>query len=129
VLTAIYPDSSSHEIGSVTTDMSGMFKKLWTPPAEGEYTIIATFGGTDGYYPSYAETAIGVGAAPSPSVTPTAPPTSPGVTTTPPTPASPSPPPTPPSGPGGTETIIIAAAAVVIIIAVAAAAIYLRRRK
>jgi len=128
VLTATYPDGTSHEIGSVTTDMSGMFKKLWTPPAEGEYTLVATFGGTDGYWPSYAETAIGVGAAPSPSIQPTAPPTSPAVTTPPPTSPSVTVAPTPP-GAISAETVIIAVAAVVIIIAVAAAAIYLRRRK
>ena len=50
-------------IGTVTSDMSGMFKKLWTPEAQGEYTIIATFHGSESYYSSYAETAVGVTAA------------------------------------------------------------------
>jgi len=43
-----------------------MFKKMWTPDSEGEYSIIATFEGSDSYWTSYAETAIGVGPAPSP---------------------------------------------------------------
>jgi hypothetical protein len=62
-LDAIAPDGSFVNIGTVTSDMSGMFKKMWTPDDEGEYTIIATFEGTDSYYASYAETAIGVGPA------------------------------------------------------------------
>jgi hypothetical protein len=38
-----------------------MFKLMWEPPVPGEYTIIATFEGSNAYYRSYAETAIGVG--------------------------------------------------------------------
>jgi hypothetical protein len=40
--------------------MNGVFKKLWTPPAEGEYTIVATFEGSESYWSSYTETAVGV---------------------------------------------------------------------
>ncbi|MFB3888582.1 MAG: PQQ-binding-like beta-propeller repeat protein [Candidatus Bathyarchaeia archaeon] len=59
-LTAIGPDGGTINIGEVTSDMSGMFKKMWTPPTEGEYTITATFAGTDSYGSSYAETSLGV---------------------------------------------------------------------
>jgi len=62
-LDAIAPDGSFINIGRVTSDMSGMFKKMWTPDTEGEYTIIATFEGSDSYFSSYAETAVGVGSA------------------------------------------------------------------
>jgi len=51
-------------IGKATSDMSGMFSYMWTPPNEGEYTVIATFEGSAAYWASYAETAIGVTAAP-----------------------------------------------------------------
>ena len=66
---AIDPNGNFVHIATVTSDMSGMFKKMWTPETEGEYTIIATFEGSDSYFSSYAETAIGVG----PAVTPTTP--------------------------------------------------------
>jgi hypothetical protein len=68
-LAAIDPNGNYQDIGEVTSDMSGMFKKMWTPEIEGEYTIIATFEGSDAYFSSYAETAIGVG----PPVTPATP--------------------------------------------------------
>ena len=64
VLEAVDPNGNFYEIGRVTSDMSGMFKKMWTPEIEGKYTIIATFEGSESYWSSYAETAIGVGPAP-----------------------------------------------------------------
>jgi hypothetical protein len=66
-LEVLDPNGNFYEIGTVKSDGSGMFKKIWTPEHEGEYTIIATFEGTDSYYTSYAETAVGVGPAPEPS--------------------------------------------------------------
>lgn len=62
-LTAVETNGNTHEIGTVTSDASGLFKKMWTPPAEGDYTIIATFEGSNSYFGSCAETAIGVSAA------------------------------------------------------------------
>lgn len=62
-LTAIAADGSSTEIGTVTSDASGLFKKSWTPTTEGEYTIVASFGGTESYGGSFAETAVVVTAA------------------------------------------------------------------
>ena len=47
-------------IGNVVSDMSGSFKKLWTPDISGEYTITATFMGSNSYGSSWAETAVGV---------------------------------------------------------------------
>jgi outer membrane protein assembly factor BamB len=66
-LETLDPNGNFYEIDKVTSDASGMFKLLWEPPVEGEYTIIATFEGSDSYFRSYAETAIGVTEAPSPS--------------------------------------------------------------
>jgi hypothetical protein len=65
-LTAVGPNGNTVDIGTVTSDGYGMFKKMWTPDSEGEYTIVATFEGSESYWTSYAETAIGVGPAPSP---------------------------------------------------------------
>jgi hypothetical protein len=52
------------DIGTVTSDSGGMFKKTWTAPSEGEYTVYATFDGSGSYYGSYAETGMVVAAAP-----------------------------------------------------------------
>jgi hypothetical protein len=43
-------------IGSTTSDGSGTFAFTWTPDISGDYTVIATFAGSESYYPSNAET-------------------------------------------------------------------------
>jgi len=63
-LETLDPNNNFYEIGTVTSDASGMFKLMWEPPVPGEYTIIATFEGSNSYYRSYAETSIGVEEAP-----------------------------------------------------------------
>ena len=63
-LVAVGPNGNVVDIGTVTSDESGMFKKMWKPEVEGGYTIYATFAGSDSYWSSYAETALGVEAAP-----------------------------------------------------------------
>jgi hypothetical protein len=59
-LDAIDPNGNAIHIGNVVSDMSGSFKKLWTPDIAGEYTITATFMGSNSYGSSWAETAVGV---------------------------------------------------------------------
>jgi outer membrane protein assembly factor BamB len=63
-LDTLDPNGNFVHIGTVTSDASGMFKKMFTPEVPGEYTIIATFVSSESYYGSYAETAIGVEEAP-----------------------------------------------------------------
>jgi len=63
----VNPDGTWSSLGTVTSDMSGMFSLQWTPEAEGLYKIVVTFMGSGGYYASFAETAIGVDPAPTPS--------------------------------------------------------------
>ena len=111
-LTATGPDGSVITIGTVSSDMSGVFKKLWTPPTEGEYTITATFAGSYSYGSSYAETVIGVTAIPAASPT-----------------VSPSVVPEPEASAAAVDVYVIAAAVVVIIVVVAVAAVFLRKRK
>ncbi len=132
-LTALDPNGNTENVGTVTSDANGHFSLMWTPPVPGKYTITATFAGSNSYYGSSAETAIGVAAAAHPTTT-TTPSTTPSSTGTPaPTSAvSPSvaPTPTPPaSSAASSTTLYIVAAAAVIIIVIAAAAIVLRRRK
>jgi hypothetical protein len=72
-LTVLDPNNNVYEIGTAMSDSTGMYKLLWKPLVPGEYTVIAQFAGSEGYWPSYAETAIGVLEAPAatPSPTPT----------------------------------------------------------
>jgi hypothetical protein len=70
-LDAVDPNGNFIHIDTVTSDTSGGFKKLWQPEIPGEYTIIATFQGSESYYASYAETYIGITEAPAATPTPT----------------------------------------------------------
>ena len=93
-------------IGTTTSDSSGMFRFAWKPDIEGTYTVIATFTGSESYYPSYSETSFAVdSAAPTASPYP--------VVNLPPT----------------EMYIAAAAAAIIIAIAIATALILLRLRK
>ena len=47
-------------IGSATTDATGAYSLQWKPDIPGKYTVIATFAGTNGYWPSSAETSFAV---------------------------------------------------------------------
>ena len=45
-------------IGTATSDLSGMFSFTWIPDIEGTYYVIATFAGSESYWPSSAETSF-----------------------------------------------------------------------
>jgi len=62
------------QIGSTTSDASGMFTFTWTPDIPGDYTVYAIFAGSQSYYGSSAETSFNVNAPA--TVTPTATPQS-----------------------------------------------------
>ena len=59
-LDTIDPNGNFVHIGTATSDMSGLNSYMWTPEHEGKYTIIATFEGSESYWRSTAETALGV---------------------------------------------------------------------
>jgi hypothetical protein len=59
-------------IGTATSDGSGLFTFTWTPDIPGDFTVIATFAGSQSYYSSNAETSFAVSApAPTASSYPT----------------------------------------------------------
>jgi len=76
-LDVIDSNGNYRNIGIATTDMSGTFGFMWEPDIPGQYTLIATFAGSESYGSSYAQTYLGVVEAPTP---------------TPPTDATPAPP-------------------------------------
>jgi hypothetical protein len=130
-LDATDPNGNFVHIGTTTSGTDGQYSFLWTPEHEGKYTIIASFEGSESYYASYAQTSIGIAAAPTSSSAPTStatPTSTPTATTATPT-ATVSPSPVPNTGAGLGSEVYIAIAAVVVIAIVAAAALVLRKRK
>jgi outer membrane protein assembly factor BamB len=104
---AVDPNNNFVHLGTATSDASGLFSLAWpTPNVPGKYTVIATFAGTEGYWPSYAETAMYVSAVP-PTPTPT---------------------PTQPLPPDTTMTIIIMGIAIIIVVIIVGALLFLRKR-
>jgi outer membrane protein assembly factor BamB len=74
LLQTIDPNGNLYDIGTATSDSDGLYSLLWEPPVPGKYTIIATFAGSESYWPSHAETALGIAEEPQATVAPTAPP-------------------------------------------------------
>ena len=60
------------QIGSATSDGSGMFTFTWTPDITGDFTVYAKFAGSESYYPSAAETSFhfSESVTPAPTATP-----------------------------------------------------------
>jgi hypothetical protein len=48
-------NDNTYEIGTVTSDTSGTFALTWTPIISGDYTVVATFDGSNSYYGACAE--------------------------------------------------------------------------
>jgi hypothetical protein len=72
-ISVLDPNNNVYEVGTTTSDASGLFSCAFTPEVPGKYTVIATFAGSESYYGSYAETTIVVESAPeaTPAPTPT----------------------------------------------------------
>ena len=47
-------------IGTATTDAKGNYNLIWTPDISGNYQVVATFAGTEGYWPSSTTAAFSV---------------------------------------------------------------------
>lgn len=59
-LDVIDANGNFRNIGTATSDASGFYTFNWTPDIPGMYTVIATFAGSEAYYPSYCETSFAV---------------------------------------------------------------------
>jgi hypothetical protein len=68
------PNGNFYEVGRTTSDADGFYKLAFEPLVPGEYTVIATFEGSESYYGSHAVTAINVEEAPPATAEPTPPP-------------------------------------------------------
>jgi outer membrane protein assembly factor BamB len=70
-LDAVDPNGNYIHIGTATSDTQGLFHYTWnTPNVPGDYSVFASFAGTESYWPSNAETAMVVGQAPSATASP-----------------------------------------------------------
>jgi hypothetical protein len=59
-LSVVDANGNYRDIGTATTDSKGNFNLVWTPDIPGTFNVIAAFGGTNGYWPSYQETVFNV---------------------------------------------------------------------
>jgi outer membrane protein assembly factor BamB len=71
VISVLDPNNNIYEVGRTTADSDGFFKLAFEPEVPGEYTIIASFKGSESYWPSHAETALFVEEAPAATPEPT----------------------------------------------------------
>jgi hypothetical protein len=70
-LDAVDPNNNVIHIGTATSDTSGTFSYTWTTPdVPGDYTITATFVGSESYWGSYSETHTVVSEAPAATAAP-----------------------------------------------------------
>jgi outer membrane protein assembly factor BamB len=73
IVSVIDPNSNCYEVGRATSDANGMFRVVFTPEVPGEYSVYASFEGSESYWPSQAVTSIDVEETPvaTPEPTPT----------------------------------------------------------
>jgi hypothetical protein len=93
-LAVLDSNGNHYPIGYVTTDESGMYTMTWAPNIPGNFTVYAVFAGTNGYWPSSAETSFNVMKAA----------------------ATPAPAASPPTGLASTSTVMLGVAAIIIVI-------------
>ncbi len=68
-LSVVDANGNFRGIGTATSDSSGMFSYTWTPDIQGSYTVIASFAGSESYWPSSAESSFAV-SNPTPAASP-----------------------------------------------------------
>ncbi len=71
-LDVVDANGNFRNIGTATSDISGVYSYAWKPDIPGQYTLIATFAGSESYGSSFAQTAFYVEEAPQPTAAPEA---------------------------------------------------------
>ena len=59
-ISVIDANGNYRDIGTTTSDADGFYSFNWMPDIEGKYTLYASFGGSESYWPSHAITAFTV---------------------------------------------------------------------
>jgi hypothetical protein len=75
-LSVVDANGNYRTIGAVTSDADGYFSYNWIPDIEGKYTVYASFGGSESYWPSHAVSSFMVDTAQATAAPPTAAPQS-----------------------------------------------------
>ena len=57
-ISVLDPNGNAYNVGTTASDSNGFYKLAFTPEVPGEYSVFATFAGSESYWPSSAETAI-----------------------------------------------------------------------
>jgi outer membrane protein assembly factor BamB len=70
-ISVLDPNNNVYDVATATSDANGFFRTVFTPEVPGVYTVLATFEGSESYWPSSAVTAINVEEAPQPTPEPT----------------------------------------------------------
>jgi hypothetical protein len=65
------PNGNVYDVGTTTSTTDGTFGLMFDPPVPGDYTIYATFEGSESYYSSTAATYLYVTEAPTTTAAPT----------------------------------------------------------
>jgi outer membrane protein assembly factor BamB len=60
ILSVLDANGNTREIGTATTNSEGLYHFQWTPDIEGDYVITARFAGSESYWSSSGQKAIGV---------------------------------------------------------------------
>ena len=68
-LSVLDSNNNYRDIGKATTNADGFFTFNWAPDIPGQYTVYATFAGSQAYWPSHAVTSFAVDPAPAPAET------------------------------------------------------------
>jgi hypothetical protein len=63
-ISVVDANGNYRDIGTVTSDSDGFYSLNWKPDIEGKYTVYASFGGSESYWPSHAVSAFAVDSAP-----------------------------------------------------------------
>jgi len=63
-LSVVDSNGNFRDIGTTTSDVMGNYGFTWTPDIPGNYQVIASFAGTNSYYPSTTSTYLYAGETP-----------------------------------------------------------------
>jgi outer membrane protein assembly factor BamB len=75
-LDVVDSNGNYRNIGTAITTSAGTYSLTWTPDIPGDFQVIASFAGTNGYWPSSMQTAFTIMQAPTTTTAPTAAPAS-----------------------------------------------------
>jgi hypothetical protein len=69
IVSVLDSNNNNREIGRTMTNINGFFTLNWVPDIEGNFTVTASFAGTESYWPSHAVNSFAVDPAPTPAPT------------------------------------------------------------